>query len=239
MSWVSAELYPNSGWSVTPLRKRKMSIKNEEKKHSLQIFCVENFADSCFMVLYDVIITTCWLKKKKTVNQTTNVTCWPIWVEPLDFSYQLHCILKIRFRPREISFLPFFPRHKAYQEKPTDGPSQQSSHEMSPSQTMTFIISPSTQLSAGGWTFPSLRFTSFNVFCSLWCCCNKKAVRRFTWWKYVAFKDANDVKVNFKPIKMQKPGSGSETWLKTCVYFFFLHIPKEWQSRYPKRDKWW
>lgn len=56
---MSVELDPNSGRAVTPLRKRKMSIKNEEKKHSVQIFCVENFADSCFMVLCDVIITTC------------------------------------------------------------------------------------------------------------------------------------------------------------------------------------
>lgn len=49
----------------------------------------------------------------------------------------------------------------------------------------------------------------------------------FTWWKYVAFKDANYVKVNFKPIKMQKPGSGSESWLETCVYFSLLHIPEK------------
>lgn len=172
------------------------------------------------MALYDVIITTCWLKKKDC--QPDN-KCYllPIWVEPLDFSYQLHCILKNKIQTSEISFLPFFPRHEVYQKNPLMVHTQQSSHEMSPSQTMMFIISPSIQLFAGVARIPTLsKFTSFRVFCSLWCCCNKKAVRMLTSGGICCFYDANYVKVNFlSPSKCRSQVLAQKAGWKTCVYF--------------------
>lgn len=94
----------------------KENVKNEGKKHLHLIlnFYFEQFAASCPWLCYDAIITTCWLKKKrctKVVSQTTNATCWPIWTELLDFSYQFQPILKIWFSLLEIG-LHFFPKHK-------------------------------------------------------------------------------------------------------------------------------